>query len=452
MFTKFIFYVTFIDKKINSLSQKIKLIFLLVFGFISFCFIFKLNMMTNLSADDFVYSFIWGTDNRVQSLSDVIYSQYRHYMEWGGRSVAHTIVQTILLLGKTEIRFLNSLVYVLFTFTIYWHIKGRNKSHDLFIYCLIHLLLWFFQPDYAGTILWISGSGNYLWCTTIILLFMLPYRLYINDNKSDYVAAKSLFMFFGGVVTGWTNENTSIGMIVMILLFILFYKNRKWKIPAWAISGLIGAIVGCLFLILAPGNFERLNLAGGVNTYWFTYIYKFLMYTDRIFSLIGAIFLTSIILLVLVLKFSNINRARFIFMICIYITGIFVSLYAMLLSPQFPDRAFFGIITFSIIILGITYYNLNFELRFVRLMKLSILALFLFSFIFSFYKAYKDIRFVNDQWKTRTEILKECAENNVKEIKIPAIRSSSRYALGDGPWDSFSLSSYYNMEIEIYIK
>ena len=52
------------------------------------------NIYTPLVADDYIYSF------GMHSVGDILVSQYHHYFFWGGRSVAHFLVQFWLLIGK----------------------------------------------------------------------------------------------------------------------------------------------------------------------------------------------------------------------------------------------------------------------------------------------------------------------------------------------------------------
>ena len=45
--------------------------------------IWYLTSKTPIYADDYNYKFIWGTNIRVESISDVLISQYNHYFQWG---------------------------------------------------------------------------------------------------------------------------------------------------------------------------------------------------------------------------------------------------------------------------------------------------------------------------------------------------------------------------------
>ena len=104
---------------------------------IIFVFLYVLNYLTPLGfGDDYLYSFIWqgnamndplsANAARVSSFSDLLASQWSHYLTWGGRSVAHTLAQLFLWKGKVGFNFVNAFVGTLLVVEIYWCIhKGK---------------------------------------------------------------------------------------------------------------------------------------------------------------------------------------------------------------------------------------------------------------------------------------------------------------------------------------
>lgn len=211
---------------------------------ISFICIFLLNFNTPLTGDDFDYSFVYQTDRFVENIGDIIESQVIHYHIWGGRNVVHFLVQLFILIGKNIFNVLNSFAFVALTFVTYLHCTGTLKWHPKLL-LIINLLLWFCEPVFGETILWLTGSCNYLWGLLLILTFLLPFRMHLfkektaESLKTSSNLRKILFaigMFFFGILAGWTNENNSIAMIGMIFLFMLLIKVEKRKLPSWSIS------------------------------------------------------------------------------------------------------------------------------------------------------------------------------------------------------------------------
>ena len=76
-----------------------------------------------------------------------------------------------------------------------------------------------------------------------------------KENKKDKIYL-IIGMFLLGVISGWTNENTAFGLIVITLLSTIFNKGKE-KLPKYKISGLIGTIAGFIIMIAAPGNYVR---------------------------------------------------------------------------------------------------------------------------------------------------------------------------------------------------
>ena len=106
-----------------------------------YAFLYYLNSLVPLYyGDDYVYSFIVGSDVgdwnflwpladdtlRVASWHDIFVSQYHHYFQWGGRIVAHTMVQFLLWQGKWLFNLLNPLMNILLILLVYWISRGSG--------------------------------------------------------------------------------------------------------------------------------------------------------------------------------------------------------------------------------------------------------------------------------------------------------------------------------------
>lgn len=105
-------------------------------------------------------------------------------------------------------------------------------------------------------ILWLVGSCNYLWGTTLVLLFLLLYRLNLDVKCKNSIIIAILMLIFG-IMAGWTNENNAAALLIILVLFSVYRLYNKKNITIWHISGFIGALIGFLFMILASGNSIR---------------------------------------------------------------------------------------------------------------------------------------------------------------------------------------------------
>lgn len=105
-------------------------------------------------------------------------------------------------------------------------------------------------------ILWLVGSCNYLWGTTLVLLFLLLYRLNLDVKCKNSIIIAILMLIFG-IMAGWTNENNAAALLIILVLFSVYRLYNKKNTTIWHISGFIGALIGFLFMILASGNSIR---------------------------------------------------------------------------------------------------------------------------------------------------------------------------------------------------
>ncbi len=414
---------------------------------VSICFsvLLVLNILTPLISDDFAYLFIYGENVRVTSVGDIIQSQINHYYQWGGRSIAHFIAQVLLLLPAYFADILNTLVYLGYVFLIYFHITGRNKG-SLSLFIFINIAIWFMQPVFGDAVLWLTGSANYLWCTFLILLFLLPYRFYKGNRLNitgQILASTGLFLL--GIIAGWTNENTAGAMILIVVFFFIYYRSYTWKIPVWAIAGLLGAIIGYAVMILAPGNFER----AGESAFGLSVIvYRLFNCTLTFFFYSGTLILSCLVIYILYYRFPVGERKDKLKLSIIYSIAAIAAVYAMLFSPTFPRRALFGVVTFLIVGAGILYYNIDFGQKFLRQIRLSVIVIGFISFIFTFYLAAKDINIFRNIMKEREVKIEAAKRQGAVSCEFERYEGST-YIHGEDPFSEELMTRHYGIKIRL---
>ena len=125
----------------------------LIVVFFIFLYMFIVNLLTPMFADDYNYSFMWDKSKRIETIMDVIRSQYMHYMEWGGRTIAHSIGQILLMLNPYIQSLLNAFVFILLIYFIYWHSQGERLTvrSNVFIILLITFFCWMSLPNFGET-------------------------------------------------------------------------------------------------------------------------------------------------------------------------------------------------------------------------------------------------------------------------------------------------------------
>ena len=327
---------------------------------------------------------------RVSSFSDLLASQWSHYLTWGGRSVAHTLAQLFLWKGKVGFNFVNAFVGTLLVDEIYWCIhKGKvSFSFEPKKVFWIFFALWAFTPGFTPVFLWLTGACNYLWTCVMLLGFMVPFikKYYFPEEQTGDSVFFTGFMFCFGIVSGWTNENSVCWIILMLFLFLLrLHKHEisihNWmyaglaglrlhkheiSIHNWMYAGLAGLFIGYLLLVLSPGNVSRLYLIHGTgwdsvqyikancSTFFKVMICQFFLWYFLLRFLCGAMHKSS---------GSEILKKEIIFVSVLSVISLGSSV-VMLLAPEFPERSgFFGTV-WLIIASGIVWqmqdeYKLN---------------------------------------------------------------------------------------------
>lgn len=229
-----------------------------------FLLMFVLNTFTPYTSDDYSYHFVYEgsmpTENTrlLSGIWDIPYSMANHYNLWGGRVVAHSIVQFFMLFDKWVFNVFNSLVFVLCGILIYLHIEKDFKKLSPLWLSVIYFAMWFFIPQFGVSVMWLSGACNYIWMATLILAFLLPYRRRLDRKLSPLTAVlAAVGMIPFGFIAGCTNENAGGAAALTAMMFTALNLINKKPIPAWSVTGIISSIGGLLFLIIAPGNVER---------------------------------------------------------------------------------------------------------------------------------------------------------------------------------------------------
>lgn len=270
-------------KKLNPKpKQTSSLWFVGVAAFIFTAF-FLLNCKMGYINDDYTYSFIF--DNwripinpvRVSSLRDIFKSMYNHYMIWGGRIPVHVAVQLFLMINKIFFNVCNSLMVVLLGTLIYFH-ANYEKRRNLFLFTAIYTLIWFFIPAANETMIFLTGSINYLWVSVYILLFLIPYRVsFSNERPFRHTTLLIALMIPAGFLAGWSNEPGGGAALLIAAVFLLFGYKKTQKAPVWGLCGLFSVTAGLMVLVLAPGyrqKADNLYQADSIFRYALEHLYE----------------------------------------------------------------------------------------------------------------------------------------------------------------------------------
>ena len=78
--------------------------------------VWRVNYEIDFMMDDEWYSTLLYAETPIRNLGDIVHAQIWHYFNWGGRSMAHALLQMILLTGESWADILNTAM----TFVLAW--------------------------------------------------------------------------------------------------------------------------------------------------------------------------------------------------------------------------------------------------------------------------------------------------------------------------------------------
>ncbi|WP_297424208.1 DUF6056 family protein [Clostridium sp.] len=414
----------------NNLIRKKLFIFTIIFFAIS---MYILNYLTPLLVDDYALGYINGTGIHIKNLKDIIYSMHNYYFSWGGRVWGEFYQQLFTLLGKPIFNVCNTIIYIINTLLIY-HICSETKKIKISLYIGINLLIWFFTPNYGQVMFWLSGSSNYLWLITPILIMILIFRKYsINQNIIKNNLVNTIMIFILGILAGWSSENASAGMLVVLTLYLAYYYINNIKISKYIISGYIGSLIGFIFLIGAPGAYVRKAVEeSAVNT---TIVFRIFMITYFWVNFVLGMFIILAIVFFIGRRYFNLKKNNSVYQSIIFVIASLGAAYGMIAAPTSPERTWFCIVVYLTISIGILYEKFDFEVinlkkNTIFMLRRLVLAVIIFAscnFMVMYLDTIMSTYEILTQTKEREQyILSEKAKGN---LDISTVIMSHKYPL-----------------------
>ncbi len=315
---------------------------------------FIANRHVPFMMDDLWYSTNLATGEALHGFKGILESQIWHYMNWGGRSVTHALLQLTLMSGEIVADILNTVAFVLLSFMASLF---AEKKHRIRAFIFAEALILFSNPDIFHSMLWQAGAVNYVYSSVWILLFIYIYlskveleselvanaefRL-ISKQRSDLWLG--LIMIPLSLITGWSNENMGPASFCLAIMVIGLRLYKKKPVKAWMIVGAAGTLIGSALCILAPGNFVRSEFveAGSIKE---ILLERFLTMYEALCSWLLPIALITAVLIAVNKRIGNKLETKDYL---ILITAV-LAYGAMAISPHFPARASFGIMVLLVV-------------------------------------------------------------------------------------------------------
>lgn len=308
---------------------------------------FSLNLLTPVMRDDYSYAFNFLTKEPIGSFGDIFQSLGIHYQRVNGRLPLHFLAHLFLWMGKGAFNAVNTAAFALLTLLVYYHAYGTLREFRPYPCLAAFLGLWVLTPAFGESFLWVTGASNYLYGMLLILLYLIPYRRLSGAEQRTNKPWYAPLALLGGVLAGWTNENTA-GALLLVLLCLLARRRlaEKKSIPLWCCAGLLGVAAGLCLMVLAPGELARLDDAGGAGGFA-AMLRRVLYLTAKLGWQLWPGLLLWAALLVCFLR-RRLDKKRLIEPLVFLLAGC-ASLYAMALSPQIPERVWSGPVVYFLI-------------------------------------------------------------------------------------------------------
>lgn len=214
-----------------------------------------IGMLQPIMADD--YFFI----ARIRSQGFISFLK-TFYLTWSGR-IANSFFMALTSINSFYFvlsGLIIGIVFILLVFFIVTCALGRFPkiySKDRMVFIIAFAFMWFGVPTLGECVFWRSGAGSYLVPMFLGILFITPYVLWYHSKKNINNKLFNILMLLMGIAAGSTQEQVFALLFSFSLIWFVFVRRNRIKIPNYLYFGLAGLLLGGAILILAPGNYIR---------------------------------------------------------------------------------------------------------------------------------------------------------------------------------------------------
>ncbi len=223
-----------------------------------FFLMYLANAWMPLYRDDYLAALVWKTGDHIQSLGDVFHSLGRYYMMHGGRLVSFFVQFFFVFLGKFWFNIANAFAFAAMCAVLLMHCRRRLAFADESEMLLVMgAFLWLGLSHFGEVAIWLCGSAVYLWTGLLAAIFLLPYNL-ADAGRWRTWPLQEKWMLPLGAMAACSVENLTVTTTALAgwLSYRAFCRGRY---EAWMGRGAIGACLGSVVCLVAPGNYVRIE-------------------------------------------------------------------------------------------------------------------------------------------------------------------------------------------------
>lgn len=396
--------------------------------------------------DDYDFSVNWATGEPI-TIAGLPESLGAIYQAWSGRMIAHGIAQLFLCMNEVWFDAANTLTYLLLLLMMYTLAKPKGKRFLWWIWVAAHAALFWLVPFFGTVFLWLEGSCNYLWCMVVALVPLCVQKSMAEGGFFSRFGWMSIPVCF---LAGWTYENTACGVFALIAALLVIQRWQKGNVGFWQIAALIAEGVGIAMLLLAPGNFVRLDTYENVRPFILELLVRFAKATAY-GSVYAGPFLLILIFVTALERVCAIKRQGVFTAILLF--GALAGAYSMVASPVYSDRSWLCVLVFLLIAILSAVGRLEAHARDLHAAGIVALPLILVVFAYGGYKALGDVQSNADAWNKQLARVEEAVRRGEETVVLQSIPSTSRFtfattlAATPEEWPNSTLSRALGIQI-----
>jgi hypothetical protein len=394
---------------------------------VNYIFVTIYEFLTPYMTDDIIYGDVVAGAG---SFFDLFAQEYEHYMHHGGRSIAHFILRVFLYTGnKGVFNVVAGIAFTALSLLIYSNID-RKREFDLRVYIGILMLMWLFEPAISNTVFWETGACNYLFTALIMFGYITFFRKALSRDRQDSASLMAL-MFIFGVAAGWCNENSSGGVIfiVVVLMIRIWLESGKRfsSIRKWMIAGLVGNIAGFIVMILSPGNFSRADSAEEAHTGLLAMAARFLKIT-LIIKENYLIHVLVFVVIVIAIAYRTGEKRKFFeasYSALLFGAAFLVTCYALIAVPESQLRTYYCASLFLMvgIINGLAWMmNEGFKEELMQIFATGLVTVLSIIFLFTYIEQGANLSRIKREFDERDVYLTRKATEGEMVVEAPMLR------------------------------
>lgn len=222
-------------------------------------FFYCMNSFMPYYDDDIWYAYRYvpqETLSPIHTVSDILVSQYHHYIGEQSRAVVHILLQTLMsLLPDWAFDLLNTAIFILLLGCIVRYTAGKTDRNPALDSLIAFVAVFCLLPDMDYLFYWAAGALNYLWPSVATLLFLLFWqKIPDRQHPSTLRAALCIGAAF---LCAFSHEALSLPVGAALCIQTLLHRRRIGNNLATYV--VVAYLAGCLFLLLSPSVLLRIN-------------------------------------------------------------------------------------------------------------------------------------------------------------------------------------------------